>query len=368
MSSDKHSKTEKPTAKRKREARREGNIPRSPEIGTWVSILTATFLIKATVSSAGALERRTFQQASVAITKADMGLGLKLFGQAMGGGLLALAPLMLGLMAVGVVTNVAQLGGVPFKPPKPKFKNLNPLPGLKRLFQPSNAWQTGKEALKFLILATLAWHTLAGVVPALTRTGHLALMSVLGTVATQALDFVRNVAFLGLTLAAIDYGVTRRRISKGLMMSKQEIKDESRQSEGDPHVKGQIRARQRKMSRLRMMAEVATADAVVVNPTHVAVAIKYDPAKGAPRVVAKGADELATRIRAEADKHRVPMVEDIPLARTLYRVCDIGSEIPADMYEAVARLLAFLFALRATGRAVPMGGGVHRPPQPLLTV
>lgn len=366
MSSDKHSKTEKPTAKRKREARREGNIPRSPEISTWISILTATFFIKTTVTSAGALGRRLFEHASIAMTKADPALGMKLFGEGLVGFATTTAPLVLGLMTVGIVTNIAQVG-LAYKPPKPKFKNLNPLPGIKRLFAPTNAWQAAKELLKITVLALLGWKTLAGIVPALTRGGHLALGSVLGTVATQGMDFVRNVAFLGLTLAAIDYGVTRRRISKGLMMSKQDLKEESRQSEGDPMVKGQIRARQRKMSRLRMMAEVASADAVVVNPTHVAVAIKYDPAKGAPRVVAKGADELAARIRREADTHRVPMVEDVPLARTLFRVCEVGDEIPAALYEAVARLLAFLFALRASGRAVPVGGGVHKPPQPLLT-
>ena len=367
MSSDKSSKTEKPTAKRKREARKQGNIPRSPEIGTWVSILTATFFVKSTVSAAGSLERKLFAHAATAITQADLGQGMKLFGEGLTGFAAVMAPLLLGLMVVGVITNLAQVG-LAFKPPKPKFKNLNPFPGLKRLFAPTNAWQAAKEVVKLSLLGLVAWKALASIVPALTSGGHLALGTVLATVAVQALDFVRNIAFLGLTIAAIDYGITRRRIGKSLMMSKQEIKDESRQSEGDPHVKGQIRAMQRKMSRLRMMAEIASADAIVVNPTHVAVAIKYDPAKGAPRVVAKGADELATRIRKEADKHRIPMVEDIPLARTLYRVCDVGDEIPGDLYEAVARLLAFLFALKRSGRAMPVGGGVHRPPQPLLQV
>ena len=116
-----------------------------------------------------------------------------------------------------------------------------------------------------------------------------------------------------------------------------------------------------------MMAAIATADAIVVNPTHVSVAIKYDPTRGAPRVVAKGADEVAARIREEAAKHRVPMVEDVPLARTMYRLCEIGDEIQAQLYEAVARLLAFLYAVRASGRSTPIGGGAHRPPEPLLT-
>jgi flagellar biosynthetic protein FlhB len=367
VSSDKHSKTEKPTAKRKREARRDGNVAKSPEIGTWISILAASFLIRNMVRSANSLERRLWRHAGTAISRADMGLGMKLFGESLAGFALTVAPLLLGLMLVGVATNVAQIGWA-FKPFKVKFKNLNPLPGIKRLFSPTSAWQTGKDLLKLTILIGLAWKTLAGVVPALTTHGPMPVGAVLGTVANRAMDFIRNVAFLGLSLAAVDYGLMRRRISKSMMMSKQEIKDESRQSEGDPKMKGEIRARQRKMSRLRMMAAIATADAIVVNPTHVSVAIKYDPKRGAPRVVAKGADEMAARIREEAAKHNIPMVEDVPLARTMYRLCEIGDEIPAQLYEAVARLLAFLYAVRATGRSTPIGGGAHRPPEPLLTV
>jgi flagellar biosynthesis protein FlhB len=119
-------------------------------------------------------------------------------------------------------------------------------------------------------------------------------------------------------------------------MTKQEVKDEHKQAEGDPHVKGQRRARQLAMSRNRMMAEVGEADVVLVNPTHVAVALRYDPAKGAPRVVAKGAGAMAARIREEADRHRVPMVADVPLARTLHGACELGQEIPAELYAAVA--------------------------------
>src|SRR5947199_41800 len=146
------------------------------------------------------------------------------------------------------------------------------------------------------------------------------------------------------------------------MTTKQEIKDEHRQSDGDPHMKGQIRARMRRMSRLRMIAEVASADAIVVNPTHVAVAIKYDPAKGAPRVVAKGADSLATKIREEAEKHRVPMVEDIPLARTLFRVCELADEIPHELYEAGPRRLTAAALHREHVR--PAADRERHPPRP----
>jgi flagellar biosynthetic protein FlhB len=123
-------------------------------------------------------------------------------------------------------------------------------------------------------------------------------------------------------------------------------------------MKGAIRERQRRMSRMRMMAEIASSDVVIVNPVHVAVALRYDPARGAPRVVAKGAGVVAARIREEADKHRIPMVEDIPLARTIYKACDLGQEVPADLYEAVARVLAFVFSLRASGLPAPRPASV----------
>jgi flagellar biosynthetic protein FlhB len=131
-----------------------------------------------------------------------------------------------------------------------------------------------------------------------------------------------------------------------MMMSRQDVKDEYRQSEGDPHTRSRIRQRQMEMSRNRMMAAVAVSSVVVVNPTHIAVALEYRPELGTPRVVAKGQGFIAARIREEAEKHNVPIVRDVPLARTLHGACKLGQAIPADLYEAVARLLAFVFSLK----------------------
>jgi flagellar biosynthesis protein FlhB len=142
-------------------------------------------------------------------------------------------------------------------------------------------------------------------------------------------------------------------------MTKKEVRDEHKQSEGDPHVKGQIRSRQMAAARSRMMAAVPEADVVLVNPTHVAVALRYDPAKGTPRVVAKGAGLVATRIRELAEANRVTLVEDIPLARALHAGCEVGQEIPPQLYQAVAQVLAFVLSLRAAG--VPAGR--HRTPR-----
>jgi flagellar biosynthesis protein FlhB len=163
-------------------------------------------------------------------------------------------------------------------------------------------------------------------------------------------------------MAAADMIVVRRRTNKQLRMSKQEVKDEHKRSEGDPQVKGQIRARQLAMSRNRMMADLPTADVIVVNPTHVAVALRYDPEKGAPRLVAKGAGAIAAKIREAGTEHRIPLVQDVPLARAMYKGCEIGQEIPPQFYAAVAKVLAFVMSLKARGSA----SGLHRPPASAL--
>jgi flagellar biosynthesis protein FlhB len=168
-------------------------------------------------------------------------------------------------------------------------------------------------------------------------------------------------AAAGLLMAAADYGYQRRSVMKQLRMTPREIKDETRQTEGDPMVKQAIRSRQVAMSRNRMLAAVAAADVVVVNPTHYAVALRYESGKGAPRVVAKGADALAAKIRERARENAVPIVEDKPLTRLLYRVCELEDEIPAELYVAVARILAFVMALRRPGV-----GPVSRPAPAVL--
>jgi flagellar biosynthetic protein FlhB len=159
-------------------------------------------------------------------------------------------------------------------------------------------------------------------------------------------------------MAAADYFVVRRRTGKQLRMTKDEVKQENKSTEGDPLVKAQIRSRQMAMARNRQMADVPTADVVLVNPTHVAVALRYEPTKGAPRVVAKGRGPVATKIRELAAEHRVPMVQDVPLARALHSSCEVGAEISGEFYGAVAKVLAFVMSLKARGSAA----GLHRNP------
>jgi flagellar biosynthesis protein FlhB len=173
-------------------------------------------------------------------------------------------------------------------------------------------------------------------------------------------SLLRVVAVAGLVMAAADYAFQRRKVGKQVRMTKHEVKQENKQSEGDPLIKSAIRSRQLAAARSRMMVDVQTADVVLVNPTHVAVALKYDPAGGAPRVVAKGAGAVATKIRERAEESRVPLVRDVPLARALHSSCKVGQEIPIELFAAVAQVLAFVIGRRTQGQR----GGSYSSPRP----
>ncbi|HZQ77014.1 MAG TPA: EscU/YscU/HrcU family type III secretion system export apparatus switch protein [Acidimicrobiia bacterium] len=340
-------KTEAPTAKRKREARRDGTLARSGEIVIWAQMLAAGILIPLSVGQGARTMTGVMNQVGIEVARPDASSAVHLLGTALSKGILAIAPLAFGMMAIGLVGNFAQTGlALSGKALKPKFDRLNPKKGLKRLLSPHSVWEVAKAALKLAVLTAVAWPGIAHLGTALAGGGQLSNTQVLAMVGSSTMALLRSTALAGLALAAVDYGFQRRRVRKQLMMTKQEVKEEYKQSEGDPMTRSRIRQRQVEMSRNRMMAAVATASVVVVNPTHIAVALEYRPEWGAPRVVAKGRGHVARRIREEAENHDVPIVRDVPLARTLHSACKLGQAIPADLYEAVARLLAFVFSLQ----------------------
>lgn len=349
-SSDKASKTEPPTSKKIKDARKKGQVAKSPEVSAWTTTFAMSLLLPWTFSRGRDLMLDVVDRMPGLIADPDPARALALWGDAMRGGLFVVLPMAAGLVVVGVAANLAQVGLVPSPEAlKPKLSRLNPLPGVKKMFGPKSLWSACKELIKLAILGGLAYRTLSGFVPALLDAGRLGLPAVLAAAGGAALTFLRTAALLGLLLAAADYTMQKRHHIKDLRMSLQDIKDETKQSDGDPMMKGAIRERQMRMSRNRMMADVATADLVMVNPTHVAVALRYDPAGGAPRVVAKGSGVIAAKIRERAQENRVPLVRDVPLARALHSACEVGDEIPAELYAAVAQVLAFLFSLKARG-------------------
>ncbi len=353
-------KTEKPTEKKLKDARKKGQgTARTPDFGIWVGVLAASALLPHMVSSAGERMSTLFVSAAALISDADIEQGRILLRTGTEAGLWVFLPIGLVLFAVALVSAAAQGGvHVAMASVKPDFKKINPFTGLKRMLGPQGMWEGAKTLIKTVVLGFVTWNAAGHVVPILAVSGSLPLSTVIDTVWGAMIDVLRQAAVAGLVMAAADYAVVRHRVGKGLKMSKQDIKDEHKQSEGDPHMKGAIRSKQMAMSRNRMMSEISKADVVMVNPTHIAVALRYDPSKGAPRVVAKGAGAIAVKIRAEADKHRVPIVQDVPLARALHRACDLNQEIPAELYTAVARVLAFVMSLKSRGSAA----GTHRMP------
>lgn len=343
-------KTEKATPKRRKDARRKGQIGNTPEVGAWLGLLAASFVVPHVVRSLMSTATLCVVQIGVVIRNPDAGVASSAARQAFTSAFKDALPLAL-VVALIAVLAVAGQGGLYFSPSllKPKFSRLNPLSGFKRMFGRHGLWTLTKSLLKTAALAAVVYLSIRRLIPTVMGSGSLSVAQLLDIAAGTVLGVLRYAAVAGLVMAFADFAVVRRRNDKQLKMSKQELKEEFKSSEGDPHVRGQRRARALAMSRNRMMADIPTADVVVVNPTHVAVALRYDPARGAPRVVAKGADHLAARIRRVAEEHRVPMVSDVPLARTLYSSCELGQEIPADLYRAVATVLAFIMALKKRG-------------------
>jgi len=265
---------------------------------------------------------------------------------------MALVPLGVAAVLVALVSSAAQ-GGIHLAPKKlkPDFTSLNLFKGVKRLFGAMTFWEALKVTVKTAGLGFVLWLVVRSIVPRLAGSVSVPLASTLTVTGEGILLLVRVSVMVGLVMAVADYLVKKRHTDKQLRMSKHEIQQESKQSEGDPHVRGHRRSIQLAMSRNRMMSDIATADVVMVNPTHVAVALRYEPGRGAPRVVAKGKGAVATAIRERADKERVPLVQDVPLARALHAACEIGQEIPSDLYAAVAQVLAFVMSLRSRGVA-----------------
>ena len=344
--------TEKATPKRRKKARRDGQIANTPEIGAWLGLLVASFLLPRLFASLVDVGRTAIVQAGAVIENPEPGPAVAAAVASLRSAFGVVLPMALVIALIGV-TSVALQGGIWFSPKliKPQLKRLNPLAGIKRMFGPHAIWSLVKALLKSTALSLVVYLSVRRLVPTVLGSGSLPLSALVSIAASTVLNLLRYSAAAGLAMAFADYAVVRRRNNKQLKMTKQEIKEELKSSEGDPRLKGAVRSRQLAMRRNRMMADVPKADVVLVNPTHVAVALRYEPARGAPRVVAKGADHVAARIREIAEQNRVPMVVDVPLARTLHASCEVGQEIPPALYKAVATVLAFIMALARRGSA-----------------
>lgn len=349
--------TEAPTRRRIQDARRRGQVAHSREVDSAIVLLAAFGVLRfggarlwdglqsLLVDSFSALDRDPLT------TELSAAVGADLIGRAT----LILAPLLAAIAVLSVAGGIAQTGGPMFSTEalKPQLGRMDPVKGAKRVFASKQSYVAlAKSLAKFLVLGGVA-----GLVVWI-RLDDIAGMGVgaplhhsLGTLVDIAFQLVLWVALALLALAAADFLFQRHDHLGQLRMTRQEMQDELKQTEGDPQVKAQI-ARLRRSLLARVMQSVPQADVVLVNPTHYAVALKYDPATSrAPVVVAKGADLIAQRIREVAEEHRIPVIQNPPLTRAIFRAVQVGREITPDLYEAVAEVLAFVYRLR-TGRVV----------------
>ncbi|MCA5931124.1 flagellar type III secretion system protein FlhB [Pectobacterium versatile] len=359
-------KTEAPTPQKEEKAREEGQIPRSRELTSVLMMVAglAILWIGGDVM-AGRLARIVSQSLNFDYaTIGDDTQMLRHVGSLLRQAASALVPIMLGAVLVALSAPML-LGGVLFstKSLKVDFKKLDPISGLKRLFSSQSLAELFKAILKSVMVGIISTLFLIHNWPKILHLVSEAPIAAMG----DALELAVMCGFLiimGLIpMVAFDVFWQVWSHIKKLRMSKQEIRDEHKQNEGDPHVKGRIRQQQRAMAQRRMMADVPKADVIVTNPTHYAVALRYDEKKmNAPRVLAKGAGEIALRIRELGTEHRVPILEAPPLARALFRHSEVGQHIPAALYAAVAEVLAWVYQLKRWKRE---GGLIPRKPKHL---
>lgn len=349
------SRTETATPKKREEMRRKGNLPKSREIPSVVVLLGGFFMIylwaERLSSGLSVLFREFLASPPGRIESVDAvhTLWIELLSRC---GIL-LSPVLSAILLCAVASNVAQTGLLfTAEPLTPDLQKLNPVTGLTRIFSLSSLAELFKAFLKFLLVGWIAYRILREelpVLPGIMERTPVEILSYMGRISSRLLLYCGGAL---LALAAADYLFQRWTYEKSIRMTKQEVREEWKEQEGDPLIKGRIRSIQREKSRRRILQEVPRADVVITNPTHVAVAVRYERGEmPAPRVTAKGAGLLARRIRTLAEEHGVPVLERPPLARALYRSVEEGREIPPDFYRAVAEILAHIYRLRGA-RAV----------------
>jgi flagellar biosynthetic protein FlhB len=340
-------KTEKATPKKRGEARKKGSVAKSADLNGAVVMFAALFALTATAPHLVEVLQSSMRDAFALIASPDVvnhrGLGPLLSAQGKAAALAA-APVIFTCVAAGVLVNVAQVGGKPHMTAlKPDPKRLNPISGIKNIYGKNALFEGAKNIFK---VAAVGAVTALGVLPKIDELAALVGMppaQLLPTLAHHILSIAQRAGAAYLVIGIVDYVYQRYRHEKSMKMDKQEVKDEAKSGEVPAEVRGAIRRRQMQAARARMMSDVPTADVVVTNPTHFAVALRYDPQKAAPEVVAKGSDILAQKIREIAADSGIPVIADPPLARSLHASVEVGHVIPEELYQAVAQLLAFVY-------------------------
>ena len=350
-------KTEKATPKRRQDERKKGNVFQSREIGVVFSLLVSFYGLKLLAPYIlRALEwsiRNYFYQAATVdeIITSD---AIRYFIQGCGVFAVAAMPLLLVCGAVSVIATLAQTRGLfTMKSAAPKFSRLNPIEGIKKMFSMRGVVELLKSLAKIIVLGYIIWLQFRDEFWAFPRLMDMEPLQGMPFTANMVLEIAKSAAIVMVFVAAADYFYQWWDYEKNLRMSKQELKEEYKQTEGDPQVKGKIKEIQRRRAQQRMMQQVPGADVVIRNPTHFAVALRYRPEEDdAPIVMAKGQDNVAARIVQIAEQHNIACIENVPLARALYAQAEVNQFIPPSLYEAVAEVLVYIFKLNGKNKLV----------------
>jgi len=347
---DGQEKTEQPTGRRLSKARSEGQVSKSQEINFVAGLLAAVlyFSLGSRVMVDGMMEALRRMFALLSEVQLTTGIASDLLQNMLMDMFTLAGPFLLLLLIVGILSNVIQFGFLfSTAPLRPKFNKLNPINGLKSLVSLQRILELGKALVKLIVISIVPYLIIAAELERLPLVMDMGPQDILQYIGMLMLRILLYVGILFVLLAIVDLVFQKWKFKRDLMMTREEVKDEFRQTEGDPLVKSKIRSKQLALLRKIMLDKVPKADVVVTNPVHVAVALQYDRTRmDAPQVVAKGARLIAERIKQIAREHGVPIVENKPLAQSLYKMVEVGQIIPETLYKAVAEVLAYVYTRR----------------------
>ncbi len=353
---DNGDKTEEPTAKKLSDARKEGQVAKSKEISNCLGLFVFFIVLRVMTGSIANKMISLFERSYGAIPSVTVypsgEMPFRQMGVLFRNSLLTILAIVLPMMLIGyLVAFIGDLLQVKWqptaKPLKPKLSKLDPVKGLKRLFSLNSIVELIKSILKLAIVVPIVYAYVKDKAGIIYLLYDRPLLQAIKLVGTTIIDLGIRISAVYIVIAASDFGYQKWKFHKDMKMSKQEVKDEYKNAEGDPQVKGKIKRKMMEASRRRMMQKLPEADVVITNPTHYAVAIKYEPAeRDAPYVIAKGEAYLAQKIKEVAKEHGVEIVENKPVARALYHNVEIGESVPPELYQAVAEILAFVYHLQ----------------------
>ncbi|GGD68249.1 flagellar biosynthesis protein FlhB [Paenibacillus nasutitermitis] len=343
-------KTERATPKKREDARKKGQVAKSAELpGAFIMLfIFCSFLMLGSYYKQRLILMFGLILEQDLLMEVSMGNVMSLFSDLIMQGLMLLAPMFAIAIVVALIGNYVQFGFLfTGESLKMNLGKLSPLKGFKNIFSMRSVAEFVKNILKLLLIGLIVFLTLWNERAHILSLARVPVSSIFSYVASVAIRLGLEIGAILIALAVFDFFYQKYQHEKSLKMSKQDIKDEHKKSEGDPLIKGKIRERQRRMALQRMMQDVPKADVVITNPTHFAIALQYDGSKmEAPTVLAKGMDFVALRIRETAKEHGVITMENKPLARALYERAEIGETIPADLFQAVAEVLAYVYKLK----------------------